>query len=250
MAQRALPASTRIQLFCAMGGPATIVVALVGWLLAGLLPLPLGPHHTQEQVVAFYRDHQLRLVAGFVLAGIGVGGVFPLIAAISVQMLRMEGRYPILTFMQLVTGAATGVMLLVPMLLMTVIGYRPDRSPELTLMLNDMAWMLFITPIMPFILQNVAIGVAVLNDENGIFPRWAGYLNLIVGFTFVPDVLPYFFYSGPFAWNGIFIFWLALTSYTVWLVAMGMLVRRAILEDPNLVSAPVRTMPDRPTAAA
>ena len=50
--------------------------------------------------------------------------------------------------------------------------------------------------------------------------------------------------------TGIFIFWLALTSYTVWLVAMGMLVRRAILEDPNLVSAPVRTMPDRPTAAA
>lgn len=250
MAQRDLPTSTRIQLFCALAGPATIVVALAGWLIAGLLPIPLGPNHTVEEVVAFYRDHQMRLVAGFVLAGIGVGGVFPLIAAISVQMLRMEGRYPILTFLQLVTGSATGVCLLIPMLLMTCIGYRPDRLPELTLTLNDIAWMLFITPIMPFILQNVAIGVAVLNDKNAIFPRWAGYLNLIVGFTFVPDVLPYFFYSGPFAWNGIFIFWLALTSYTVWLIAMGMLVRRAILEDPNLMAVPGATMSDRSTAAA
>lgn len=250
MAQRDLPTSARIQLFCALAGPATIVVALVGWLIAGLLPLPLGPHHTQAEVVAFYSDHRTRLIAGFVLAGIGVGGVFPLIAAIGVQMLRMEGRYPILTFLQLVTGAATGVMLLIPMLLMTIIGYRPDRLPELTLTLNDAAWMLFITPIMPFILQNVAIGVAVLNDKNGIFPRWAGYLNLVVGFTFVPDVLPYFFYSGPFAWNGIIIFWLALTSYAVWLVTMGVLVRRAILEDPNLAATPVTSLPDRSTAVA
>lgn len=250
MAQRELSTSSRIQLLCALAGPVTIVIALAGWFLAGLLPLPLGPQHTTDEVVAFYRDHQTSVAAGFVIASIGVCGVFALVAAISVQMLRMEGRYPVLTFMQIATGAATGVCLLLPMLLMAVIAYRPDRSAEITLTLNDIAWMLFITPIMPFILQNVAIGVAILTDQNGIYPRWAGYLNLIVGFTFVPDILPYFFYSGPFAWNGIFIFWLALTSYAVWLVAMGVLTRRAILEDPNLAVVPQTSTSTRSTAAA
>ncbi len=250
MAQRELSTTGRIMNLCALAGPIMTGVALFGWLLAGLLPIPLGPHHTTEQVVAFYRDHQTRTLAGFVIAGIGCGGIFALVAAISVQMLRMEGRYPILTFLQLVTGSATGVCLLIPMLLMTCIGYRPDRSPELTLTLNDISWMLFITPIMPFILQNVAIGVAILNDKNGIYPRWVGYTNLIVGFTFLPDVLPYFFYSGPFAWNGIFIFWLALTSYCVFLMVMGITTRWAIFEDPGLIEEPLPRTADRSTAAA
>jgi hypothetical protein len=39
---------------------------------------------------------------------------------IGVHMVRMEGRTPILTFLQLITGAATGVLLVMPMLLMTI----------------------------------------------------------------------------------------------------------------------------------
>jgi hypothetical protein len=54
-----------------------------------------------------------------------------------------------------------------------------------------------------------------------------GYLNLLVAFSFVPDVLAYFFKTGPFAWNGVFVFWLALTTYSVFLVAMAVACRRA-----------------------
>lgn len=227
-----------------------IVVAFIGWFLSGVLPLPLGAHNMPEEVVAFYRDHSMAVRAGLVIAGLGLGGIFPLVAVIAVQMMRMEGRYPILTFLQLVTGAATGVMLLIPMLLMTLAGFRPDRTPELTVTLNDAAWLLFITPIMPFIIQNVAIGVAVLNDRNGIFPRWCGYLNLLVGFSFLPDVLPFFFFSGPFAWDGIFVFWLALSTYTIWAITMGILSRRAILADPNLVTVPLAGSSTTKRAAA
>jgi hypothetical protein len=34
----------------------------------------------------------------------------------------------VLTFLQLITGAATGVFLVMPLLLMTVIPFRPDRT--------------------------------------------------------------------------------------------------------------------------
>jgi hypothetical protein len=77
---------------------------------------------------------------------------------------------------QLITGAATGVVLLVPLLLMTAISFRPDRSPELTMTLNDISWLLFITPIGPFMIQNIAIGTAILRDQRGLLPRWVGYV--------------------------------------------------------------------------
>jgi hypothetical protein len=225
----------RILTLCAWAGPATVVVALIGWLVAGVLPIPLGSESSVAEVVNFY-SHGTRVIAGLVISTIGVSLVFPLIAVIGVHMVRMEGRTPILTFLQLITGAATGVCLLLPLLLMTTIAFRPDRSPELTVTLNDIAWLLFITPIAPFMIQNIAIGVAILNDKRQTLPRWVGYVNFWIAFSFIPDPLAFFFHSGPFAWRGIFIFWLALTTYSVFLVVMGLTLRKAIREsaEPDL----------------
>jgi hypothetical protein len=231
---------TRILTLCAWGGPATVVIALTGWLIAGVLPIPLGPDSTTDQVVSFY-SHDTRVLAGLVMSTLGVCLVFPLIAVIAVFMMRMEGRTPILTFLQLITGAATGVCLLLPLLLMTTIAFRPDRNPELTVTLNDIAWLLFITPIAPFMIQNVAIGVAILNDKQQILPRWVAYVNFWVAFSFIPDVLAFFFHSGPFGWRGIFIFWLALTTYTIFLVVMSVTLLKAIREsvEPRVAGAAV-----------
>jgi hypothetical protein len=224
--------TNRILTLCAWAGPATVVVALIGWLVAGVLPIPLGSESSVEDVVNFY-SHDTRVLAGLVISTLGVSLVFPLIAVIAVHMVRMEGRTPILTFLQLITGAATGICLLLPLLLMTTIAFRPDRSPELTVTLNDIAWLLFITPIVPFMIQNVAIGVAILNDKRQTLPRWVGYLNFWIAFSFVPDPLAFFFHSGPFAWRGIFIFWLALTTYSVFLIVMGLTLRKAIRESAD-----------------
>lgn len=229
----------RIQLLCAWSGPATVVVVSIGFLVAGVLPMPLGPNSTTEQVVDFY-SHDTRVAAGLVIATLGVCLVFPLIALIGVFMTRMEGRTPILTFLQLITGAATGVFLVMPLLLMTVIPFRPDRTAELTVTLNDIAWLLFITPIGPFIIQNIAIGTAILNDRRGLLPRWVGYLNYWVAFLFVPDVLAFFFHSGPFAWRGIFVFWLAFVAYAVFLIAMGLVLRSAVRAADVLETAAVQ----------
>jgi hypothetical protein len=217
----------QFQLLCAWSGPATVLVASVGFFIAGVLPLPLGPSSTTAKVVQFY-SHDTRVAVGLVIATLGMCLVFPLIALIGVHMVRMEGRTPILTFLQLITGAATGVFLVMPMLLMTMITFRPDRSPELTVTLNDISWLLFLTPIGPFMIQNVAIGAAILSDRNGILPRWVGYLNFWVAFLFIPDILAFFFHSGPFAWNGIFIFWLAFAAYAVFLIVMGLVLRQAV----------------------
>jgi hypothetical protein len=213
----------------AWSGVAVLVVSLGGFLIAGVLPLPLGPSDSRADVVSFYTEDNTRVTAGLVIATLGIALVMPLLAAISVHMLRMEGRVPILTFIQLGVGAVTAVLLLIPLLLMAVIAFAaPDRmSPETIRSLNDVAWLLFITPIVPFMIQNIAIGFAIINDPHEIFPRWLGFLNFFIAFSFVPDPLAYFFGSGPFAWNGVFVFWLALTTYALFLVAMCWAVLRA-----------------------
>ncbi|KDE98274.1 lipoprotein [Mycolicibacterium aromaticivorans JS19b1 = JCM 16368] len=221
--------SETLKRLCAWSGPATVAVALVGWLIAGVLPLPLGSSSTTDEVVAFY-GHDTRVLIGLVIAQLGVCLVFPLIALITLAMLRIEGRTPLLTIIQAVTGAATGVLLLMPMLLMAVIAFRPDRTPELTVTLNDIAWLLFLTPIAPFMIQNIAIGTAILGDKRSLLPRWVGYFNFWVAAAFIPDVLAFFFHDGAFSWRGVFVFWLALFAYAAFLIVMGVVLRNADLD--------------------
>lgn len=226
-------------LVCGWIGPAVIVVAFAGWLIAGVLPFPLGPDDSEQKVVGFYADG-MHVVLGIGLATIGVSLLSPLVAAISYLMDSGSPGARLLSLVQLVSGSVTAVLLFVPMLIMAIIAFRPERSPELTVMLNDLAWLLFITPIMPFIIQNLAIAASALFDESSPFPRWMGYLNCWIAFTFSFDVLALVIHEGPFAWNGILIFWLALTSYSVFLLAMGLFIRHQALlpERPSTADAP------------
>lgn len=217
----------RILDYAALGGPMALVVTLIGWLVSGMLPLPMGPSSSSPDVVAFFTEDPNRVMAGFVVSSIGVVLMLPMLALISVHMLRMEGRVPLMAFTQLMAAATTVIVNMFPQLIFAIAAFRADRDPGDIVLLNDTAWLLLFTGITPFMVQNVAIAVAILRDGSRVFPRWLGYLNLLVAFAFIPDVLAYFFKTGPFAWNGVFVFWLALTAYSVFLVAMSVACRRA-----------------------
>jgi hypothetical protein len=208
-------------------GPLALVVTLVGWLLAGMLPLPLGPGESTDEIVAFFVDDATRVRAGFVISSVGVVLMLPMLALISVHIYRMERGVPLLSFLQLITAAATMVINMFPQLIFAIAAFRTDRDPGDIVLLNDIAWLMLFTGIAPFMVQNAAIGIAILRDRAATFPRWVAWLNFFVAFSFIPDVLAYFFKTGPFAWNGIFVFWLALTTYSVFLVVMSFACRRA-----------------------
>jgi len=152
----------------------------------------------------------------------------------------MEGRLPLLAFTQLLMAAVTVVINMFPQLLFAIAAFRVERDPADIVLLNDVAWLLLFTGVTPFMIQNVAIGVAILRDRTEVFPRWLAYLNFLVALSFVPDVMAYFFKTGPFAWNGVFVFWLALTTYSVFLFAMAIACRRA--------NASLEAMLDRETS--
>lgn len=226
--------SRRLLNLCALGGPAALIITCLGWLIAGILPLPPGPSESSAEVFSFFTDDRHRVLFGFVLASIGVVLNVPLFALISLHLRRMEGGWPVLAFVQLVVAAITTCINLFPQMIWAVAAFRGDRDPADVVLLNDLAWLLLFTGIAPFIVQNVAIAVCTLRSQNPVWPRWVAYLNLWVAVAFIPDPLAYFLKTGPFAWNGLFVFWLALTAYGVFLVVMAVVMIRAHRTMPEL----------------
>jgi hypothetical protein len=225
---------------CAWCGIALLVIALGGMVIAGILPFPPAANNTTAATVEFYTRNPNLVRLGLMLTSTGVSLIGPLTALITVQMLRMEqGRPPILSILQAICGAVTWVMLIVPFILMNVAAFRPERSPELTQTLTDLSWILFLTPVAPFLIQNFTIGAAILGDPAPapVLPRWVGYANFWAGLLFVPALLAYFFKSGPFAWQGVFVFYLGTAVYGAWVLVMSLTLRRAVLAQP-LSAAP------------
>ncbi|WP_205698891.1 hypothetical protein [Conexibacter sp. SYSU D00693] len=212
--------------------PPVVLLALFG---TGLMP-PQPANHSDAQIAAFYAEHTDLRIAGIVVSFLAIGLVGPLVAAISMQMLRVEGRHPTMAFLQLVAGAVVWVMLTVPLLIMLVAAYRADRDPALTRTLHDLAWVMFLIPIAPFVVQNVAIAVTTFSDDAAepVFPRWVAWANLLIAASFLPDVLLGFFHSGPFAVQGLAAFWIPTVTYGLWLPIMAWATRRAVLQQQRL----------------
>jgi hypothetical protein len=82
--------------------------------------------------------------------------------------------------------------------------------------------------------QCLSIGIAVFNNpEQSVFPRWAAYFNFWCAVLLLPAILIPFFKRGPFAWQGIFEFWLAATVFFGWIVVMTVLLFGAVKRQSN-----------------
>lgn len=220
----------RPQVWCANCGfifPLLVLVALFG---TGLLP-PQSPNDSAEQIAGWLQDDNTLKLAGFVGATVGLGLLMPLTVAITIQMLRIEGRKsPAMTLLQLSGGLFTWVLTIVPMIIMCVAAYRPGRDPQVTQGLVDLGWIVFFMGLAPFAAQDIAIAVAIFRDRvNAVYPRWVAYFNLWVAVLFVPAVLIPFFKVGPFTYRGLLAFWVPTLVYGLWAMLMAFMTRRAIL---------------------
>jgi hypothetical protein len=225
--------STRTQLIFTWCAPIAVLVILVGfWPIAGYLPPPPASS-TAEQLATFYRDRAGLIRLGLVLSFAGCAAWGPLVAVITRRMLAIRPRNFTLIYGQLGAGIAAWGFLLVPLIVLAVAAFRPERSPETTQTLHDLGWMLLIMPFVPFTVQNACLGWAILQD-NGTppaLPRWLGYFNLWVALSFMPGGVIPLFKTGPLAYNGVFAFWIPFSIFFIWLVVVPVMLHRAIIES-------------------
>lgn len=224
--------NTRNELLCIWSAVIFVVIFTLGlWPLANFLP-PHLPTAGADEIAALYQDRTWQIRLGLFLMMGCSGLICAFVAAITVAIKRMEKSAGVLTYAQLSAGTCGAVFLIVPCLVWTAAAFRPERSAELTLLLNDLGWILLFMPFTTFVVQNIAIGLAVLGDRGAppVLPRWVGFFNLWVAVLFIPGGLLTFFKTGPFAWSGLFVYWVPLVVFLSWYLVMFVMLRQAAIK--------------------
>lgn len=219
----------RLQLLCAWCGPLFLLLFLLGFLVAGLIPPP-SPSDDTIQIAAFYREHADRLRVGLLIAMIATPLMVPFLVLLTLQLKVANPRLAPLAYAQLICGVVVMFLLLLPIALMALAAFRPDRPPESTQLINDSAFFILLWTFSPFSLEYISIGLAVLMDrsERPLFPRWVGWFDMVVALLFVAGGPVLFVKHGVFAWDGLLAFWAVLGAFGAWFTVTFVAVLRAV----------------------
>lgn len=207
-----------------------IAFLLVGMAIAGFLPSQ-PPDWTPEQVAALYTGDDLwRIRIGMAIALIGSMFYVPWTAMLAKLVMRVEGKAGVLTFFQIIAGCTNVLLTAYPAGYWMLASFRPERSPELIQLIHDISWTQFLGVITPFYFVPISIAIAALfdADPDPLIPRWVGWFNIWFELTLIPLVMVFWFQSGPFAWNGLFGFYLPFFIFFVWFFIMTWTIRRSI----------------------
>lgn len=232
--------NTRNQLMCAHSTVVFVLFTIVGlFVLAGWIPPP-SPALDAEQVAEIFANNtQLRI--GLAIIAFFSPLFMGLAVAIAAQLRRIEGPHHVMSDLQLLCATVGVLAIQFPCLAWLAISYRPGLPNEIILAFNDASFFIFLGAVSPGVLQPLAIGLCILGNESSedVYPRWLGYGNLWLAFLLAPGVLIPFFMSGPFAWNGLFSFWLAVNVFFFWMVLNYVYTVKAIRSQQASEKSPV-----------
>jgi hypothetical protein len=206
---------------------------LVGFVFFARWIPPVAPATGADDIALLFQHRSVPIRVGMVLMSVGTVFYLPWTMVLAGLIKEIEGRSFFLSGTQLAAGILSAMTFFLPAFLWATAAFRPERNPEITQALVDLGWLFFITPIAPFLLQYVVLAVAILADrrERPAYPRWAAYLQVFVSVSFLPAFLAFFMKAGPFAWNGLLVWWFPFATFTAWFFTMIVLTRKAVLES-------------------
>jgi hypothetical protein len=212
--------------------PALALLWLSAFLLFPAFAPPMSPGLSAEEVAAFYRDPENlpRIRYSMILFNWFSVGLIPVLALIVMQIRRMAHRTPIFSYAIIACAAGGPTIFLMANLFWLLAAFRPERDPELTLLLNDLAWVTFASQVGFLIAQSVILALAIYLDRQArpVFPRWVGHFNLVVAALLVPAAFVGAAMTGPIAWDGLLTFWVRNAAIGLWIAVMAVVLGRAI----------------------
>jgi len=226
--------SASVQRVMAWSAVAFCAVYGTGILIAGFIPPP-SPDDNAAEISRFYAENTGRIRTGTLLMMLGGATMIPFFAVLTLQMKRIKGHFDGLCLAQLLAGGIAVWVFTLPPIVFAVAAFRPGQDENVTQMLNDFGWFLFVWNLGTVTVQAIVIAVAIFSDRaehsgdgEPVFPRWVAYLNIWVAIGFLPGAMLTYFKTGIMAWDGLLAFWLAAVLFFSWILVLFWSTLRAI----------------------
>lgn len=205
---------------CAWSAPAALLCFLASLLLAMRFVPPLSPLLDAAEIATIYQQNSVGIRVGAVLMVAATMLLLPWTAAISAVLEQAEHPLRALSKTQLISGVLAFSPLMFASFFFATAAFRADRSIDLVYLTNDLGWIFLVMT--PGLIQPLAIGLAIVLDSSRekLLPRWLGWFNLWIATLFAGGILIPLFKTGPFAWNGLFAFWIPAGLFSIWVGAM------------------------------
>jgi hypothetical protein len=130
------------------------------------------------------------------------------------------------------------ILIVIPCMLWSAAAYRPERDPELVLLLSDVGWFFFILALSLPVVQMTSIAIAILGaPDEKVFPRWLGYANGWFALLLMPGALCTYFKDGVFAWDGLLGWWLTIVTFFAFWTVNSVMLFKAIRQEQAEVQA-------------
>lgn len=227
-------ANIRTQLVALWTTPVVAVILAVAFVaFPGFLP-PMSPSMSAAEVAAFYADNTAMIRFSMITYNLCAIMLLPFFMVIVVQMKRMAAQSHALAYCYLTAVVSGATIFALANIFYLVAAYRPDRSPQLLLLLNDLAWITLVAPVGMLVAQNLLLGLAVYFDTsapagpNPVFPRWVGHFAVVTGLAMAPAAAAAVFRTGPLAWDGAISFWLRVVAFALFVVVMFFVLRTTL----------------------
>jgi len=206
---------------------AILLLAFVSF--PGFLP-PMSPQMPAEEVAAFYTQNSAMIRFSMITFNLCAIMLVPFFMTIVVQIKRMALPSHLLAYSYLCGIAGGATLFAIADIFWLIAAFRPDRNPQLVLLLNDMAWLIFTAPVGMVVVANLCLALAVFLDARSdpVFPRWVAYVNIATAAAMTPAACAVIFRTGPLAWDGAVSFWLRIAAFSLNIAVMFVVLRSAI----------------------
>jgi hypothetical protein len=182
-----------------------------------------------EQIAAFYTEHKTEIRIGAVISSWTAAFLVPLMVVIAIQIARVEGGKRVWAVLAGAGGVMMTIFLVLPGVFWGVAAFTPERSPDSTALMHELGMLTFVTTAQYFIFAWVAMVVICLKSTTvkySPFPRWFGYYTAWIALMLEAGAAGFLTRTGPFAWDGLLVFWAPLVLLGQWMTALAYLLLR------------------------
>ncbi|MGE0217076.1 hypothetical protein [Mycolicibacterium sp.] len=224
----------RVQVISLWTAAAFGVVLLIAFVaFPGFFP-PMPPDLSPEQVASFYAENAAMIRFSMITYNLCAIMLLPFFMVIVVQMKRMTTQSHALAYCYLTAVVSGATIFALADIFYLVAAFRPQRSPELVQLLNDLAWITLVAPVGMVVAANLLLAAAIYFDTGRnpaprpVFPRWVGHFAVLTALAMAPAAAAAVFHTGPLAWDGVVSFWLRFLAFALFLLVMFVVLRKTV----------------------